>query len=118
MCACHGLITLGARMTGDANLARGHHQERPTLKRFSVFLEDGIKLFDFRLKGCSGEPKEDDAGVAELLVEDQLAEIAVSNHQDPSLLPGDSQDIRIGKTRRIVARDGGHVMAELAKVRN
>ena len=79
---------LGARTTGHANLARSHYEERTTLKRFSVFLEDGIEVFDFRLQGCSGKPKENDAGVGELLVEDQLTEIAVGNHQYPLLLPG------------------------------
>jgi hypothetical protein len=105
-------------MTSYADLARGHHQELTTLQRFSVLLEYGIEVFDFRLQGCSGEPKEDDAGVGELLVEDQLAEIAVGNHQHPSLLPGDGQDIRIGKTGRIVVRDSLNVMSELAKVGN
>jgi hypothetical protein len=38
----HGLVALGARTTGDANLARGHHQERTALKRVSMFLEGRI----------------------------------------------------------------------------
>src|SRR5262245_43229304 len=80
---------LGARMAGHANLARGHHEEFTTLKRFNVLLEYGIELFDFRLEGCSGESEEDDAGMDKSLVEDQFAEIAVGDHQNPSLCPGD-----------------------------
>jgi hypothetical protein len=106
------------RTTGNANLARGHHQELTTLDRFSVFLEYGIEVFDFSLKGYSWEPKEDDAGVDKALVEDQLAEIAVGDYQYPSLFPGDRQDVLIGKTRRVVLRDGLNIMAKLAKVRD
>jgi hypothetical protein len=54
---------LGARTASHANLARGHHQERTTLERFSVFLEDSIELVDLGVQVCSWEPKEDDAGV-------------------------------------------------------
>jgi hypothetical protein len=52
------------------------------------------------------------------LVEDKLAEIAVGDDQNPSLFPGDCEDVLIGKTRRIVTRDDMNVMSELAKVRN
>ncbi len=83
-----------------------------------MFLQYSIEVFKLGLQVGSWEPKEDDAGVDESLVENQLAEIAVSDHQNPSLCPGDGQDVRIGKTRRIVARDGLNVMAELAKVGN
>jgi hypothetical protein len=51
-------------------------------------------------------------------LEDRLAEIAVGNDQNPSLFPGDFKDILIGKTRRIVTRDGLNVMPEMAKVGN
>ena len=51
-------------------------------------------------------------------MKDQLAEIPVSNDQNPRLLPGNGQDILISKTRRILARDGHNIMAEVAKVRN
>ena len=53
--------------------------------------------------------------VGESLVEYQLPEISISNHQNPSLLPSDDQDILIGKTRRIISRNGLSVMAKLAK---
>ena len=105
-------------MTGHANLARGHHQELAALKRLSVFLQDGIEVFDLGVKVCSWESKEDDARVSELMVEDQLAEVAASDYQHPSFWPGDRQDILIGKPGRIVARDGGNVMTEVAKMGN
>jgi hypothetical protein len=70
------------------------------------------------LKVGSWKSKEDDAGVGESLVENQFAKIAVGDHQNPLLLPGDGQDILIGKSRWIVARDGLSVMAKLAKVGN
>jgi hypothetical protein len=75
-------------------------------------------MLDLGLQLGSRKPEEHDAGVDESLVEDQLAEIAVSHHQHPTLCPGDGQDILIGKTMRIVARDDLNVMAELAKVGN
>ena len=109
---------LGAGTTGHANLAWSHHQELPALNRLSVFVQYGIEVFDLGLKVCSWESKKDDAGVDEPLVEDQLAEIALGDHENPSLLPSDGQDIRIGKARRIVASDSLNVMAEFVKVRN
>jgi hypothetical protein len=63
-------------------------------------------VFNLGVQVSSRKPKEDDAGVSESLVKDQLAEIAVGYHQNPLLCPGDRQDGFIGKTRRIVARDG------------
>ena len=50
------------------------------------------------------------------LIEDQLAEIAIGNDEDPLLLTGNRQDILIGKTMRVIARDSGNVMAEASKV--
>jgi hypothetical protein len=32
MCARHGLVALGARTAGHANLARGHHEEFAALE--------------------------------------------------------------------------------------
>ena len=53
------------------------------------------------------------------MVEDKLAEIAVfCDDQDSSLFPGDFKDVFIGKTGRIVTRDGLNVMSKLTKVRN
>jgi hypothetical protein len=75
-------------MTGHANLTRGHYQERTTLEHFSVFLYYSIELVDLSLQLSSGKPKEDNTGMDKSLVEDQLAEITVGDHQYPSLLPG------------------------------
>ncbi len=118
MCVRHGLVALGARTTGDADLAGGHHQELASFELVGVFLQHSIELVDLGVKVGSGESKEDDAGVGELLVEDQLTEIAVSDHQNPSLLLSNGQDILIDKTGRVVARDDHNVMATLAKVGN
>ncbi len=73
-------------------------------------------MVELGVEVCAWESNEDDAGVGEALVEDQRAEITVSHHQHPALLPGDRQDVRIGKTMGIVARDGNNIMPELAKV--
>jgi hypothetical protein len=43
----------------------------------------------------------------------ELAEIAVSDEQNPWLFPGDFKNILIAKTMRIVMRDGLNVMSEL-----
>src|SRR6266446_10595922 len=77
-----------------------------------------IEVFDFGLQGRAGKPKEDDTGMGKLVVKDQLAEIPISDDQHTRLFPGNGQDIVIGKTRRIMARDCGNVMATLTKVGN
>jgi hypothetical protein len=51
-------------------------------------------------------------------VEDELTEVTISNDQNPLLFLGDFKHVLIGKTWRIVTRDGGNVMSKLAKVRN
>jgi hypothetical protein len=109
---------LGARATGYANLARGHHQELTAFEFVSVFREHGIEVFDFGVKACAGKPKKDDAGMGKFLVKDQFAEIPISNEENTFLVPGNGQHILIGKTWRVVARDDLHVMAESAKVGN
>ena len=81
-----------------------------------MFLKHGIEVFNFGLQGRSRKPKEHDTSMSKCLVKDQLAEIPVSNDQHTRLLPGDGQDILIGKTRRIIARDSGNVVAKLTKV--
>jgi hypothetical protein len=45
-------------------------------------------MFDLGLQLGPGKSEKQDAGVAEALVEDQLAEIAIGNDQNSSLLPG------------------------------
>jgi hypothetical protein len=57
------LSALATRMTGNADLARGHHQEFTKLELISVVLQNRTELFDLDLETCSGEPKENDAGV-------------------------------------------------------
>jgi hypothetical protein len=99
-------------------LAGGHDYELATRKLVSVFLQHGIKVFGFGLEARSWKPKEDDAGVDEALMEDQFPEIAVGNEQNALLVPCDRKDILIGKTRRVLARDGRNVMAKFAKVGN
>ena len=109
---------LGTRTTGNANLAGGHHQKFTELEIVSVFLQHGIELVDLGLQWGSREPKENDAGVGESLLEDKLAKIAVSNDQDPSLSSCDVEDVLIRKTMRIMTRDDMNVMSKLTKVRN
>jgi hypothetical protein len=48
-------------------------------------------------------------------MEDQLAEIAISDDQNPLLARCNRQDVIIRKTRRVIARDRGHVMPRLRR---
>ena len=91
---------LGTWATRNANLAWSHHQEFAELKIVSVFAEHGIEVFDLGLETGSRKTEENDAGVGQFLLEDQLAEIAVSNDQDSLLFPGYFKDILIGETVR------------------
>jgi hypothetical protein len=77
---------LGARPTGNSNLAGGHDQEFAMRKLVSVFLQHGIEVFDLGLKAGSGKSKEDDPGVEETFVEDQFAEISIGNEQNALLV--------------------------------
>jgi len=54
---------LGARTTGNANLAWGHNQELTACKLLNVLFEHRIEVFNFGLQGSSWKPKENDAGV-------------------------------------------------------
>ena len=83
-----------------------------------MFLDHCIAMVDLDLESGSRKPNEHDAGMSEALVEDQLAEIAVGNQQNPLLLAGNGKDILISQTMRVIARDGRNVVAELAKVGN
>jgi hypothetical protein len=69
-------------------LARAHHQELATGKLTGVFLQHGPEVFDLGLQGRTWQPEEEDAAVGDALVENQLAEVAVGNDQDPLLPPG------------------------------
>jgi hypothetical protein len=46
-------------------------------------------VFDLSFQAGPRKSEEQNAGVGKALVENQLAEIAVSNQQNPLLLPGD-----------------------------
>jgi hypothetical protein len=109
---------LGARKTGNADLPWRDDNKLAACKLVSVILHHGIEVFDLGLQVSSWKSKEDDAGVDESLVEDQLTEIAVGNEQNPLLFPSDGKDILISKTRGVLARDRRNVMAKLAKVGN
>jgi len=106
------------RTTCNTNPAGGYHEEFTALKLSSMFLKHRIEVFDFGSQGRSWKPKEDDTGMGKLVVKDQLAEIPISDDQHTRLFPGNGQDIVIGKTRRLMARDCGNVMATLTKVGN
>ena len=105
-------------MTGYANPAGGDDKKRAALKRFSALMECPIELVNLGLQGSARKPEEDDAGVGEALLKDQLAEIAVGNDQNPLLLPGNCQDILIGKTVGVVTGDSLNVMSERLHVGN
>ena len=110
--------TLDVRTASNANPAGTDPPPTPTLKRLSVFIQRPVELFDFGWQRSTWQPEEDDAGVGEALLKDQLAEIAVGNDQNPLLLPGDGQDILIGKTVWVVTGDGLNVMSERLQVGN
>jgi hypothetical protein len=78
----------------------------------------GNEVVNFGLQSRSWKPKENDTSMGKFLIIDQLAKIAVSNDQHTRLFPGDGQDIFIGKTRRIITRDRGNIMAKGVKVGN
>ena len=103
---------------GNANPAGSDDEERAALKRISVIIEYLIELVDLGLQGSAGKPEEDDAGVGEALLKDELAEIAVGNNQNPLLLPGNCQDILIGKTVWVVTGDSLNVMSERLQMGN
>ena len=71
-----------------------------------------------RIRPGAWKTKEQDAGVGKALLKDELAEIAISNKQNPLLVPGNGKHILIGQTMRIIAGDGGNVMSKLSKVGN
>jgi hypothetical protein len=107
---------LSSRATGNPNVARRHNDELSGRQLVRLILERLIQVFDLGLQLGPGKPEKQHASVGKSLVEDQLAEIAVGNDEDALLLPGDRQHVLIGKTRRIVSRDGRDVVAEASKV--
>jgi hypothetical protein len=81
-------------------------------------LSAGIEVFDLGLQAGSRETEENDAGVSESLLEDQFAEIAVGDDQDPLLFAGDFKDILVGETVREIPRDCLNVVSEILEVRD
>ena len=92
--------SLRVRTASNTNPAGTDHHKCTGLKRLSVFIQRPVELFDFGLQGGAWKPKEDDASVGKALLEDQFAEIAVGNDENPLLVPGDGQHILIGKPVR------------------
>jgi hypothetical protein len=88
------------------NLARAHHQELAAGKFSGVFMECLVEVLDLGVQGGPRQPEEEDAGMGEALVENQLPEIAIGNDQDPLLLPGDRKHVLIGKAGREIAGNG------------
>jgi hypothetical protein len=82
-------------MTGNTGLAGGHDEELAAGKRLGVALEHGGEAVEPGGQGRPRQPEEQDAGVGEALVEDQLAEAAVGHHQDSPLSAGDGRDILV-----------------------
>jgi len=81
--------TLRGWATGNTNLTRGNDEELSAFKLLSVFLKHPVQLVNLGLKCRSRKAKENDAGVGESLVEDQLPEIPISNNKNSLLLPGE-----------------------------
>jgi hypothetical protein len=81
-----------------------------------MVLQRLIQMFNLALQLSPGKPEKQHAGMAKALMEDQLAEIAISNDQNPLLLSRDRQDVLIRKAMRVVSGDGRNVMAEASKV--
>jgi hypothetical protein len=99
-------LSLGTRPIRNPNLARAHHQELAAGELSSGFLDHGIEVFDFGLQGRTWQPEEEDAGMGEALVENQLSEFAVGNDQNAFLPPGDRQHVLIVKAGREVVGNG------------
>jgi hypothetical protein len=110
------LRLLGAMSTSNPNVARRHNDEFAGRQLVSVVQQRLIQMLDLRLQLGPGKPEKQHAGVGKALVENQLAEIAVRNNQNALLLPGDRQDVLIGKPRRVVTGDSGNIVGEASKV--
>ena len=104
--------------TGNTNVSRRHNNELAGRQLIGVGLERLIQMLDFGLQLGSGKPEKQHAGVGKALVEDQLAEIAVGNDEDPLLLHGDRQDILVRQAMRMITRDRRNVMAKASEVGN
>jgi hypothetical protein len=107
---------LRPRSARNSNIARRHNDEFAGRQLVSVVLQRLIQMLYLRLQLGPGKPEKQDAGVGKALVKDQLTEIAVGNDEDPLLLPGNRQHVLIGKTGRVVSRDGRDVVIVASKV--
>ena len=65
--------------TGNANVARRHHDKLAGRQLISVSLQRLIQVFDLRLQLGPRKPEKHHAGVRKAMVENQLAEIPISN---------------------------------------
>src|SRR5215468_5604968 len=115
LCRPSILCVFGPRMTCNPNPAGGHHQKLATLKFVRVLLKYPIEVVNLDLQGRAWKAEENDTGMSKCLVIDQLTKIPVYHDQNTRLLPGDCQDIFIGKTRWVIARDSRDVMATLTE---
>jgi hypothetical protein len=86
---------LGAWATRNANLAWSHHQELAELEIVGVFAEHGIEVFDLGFETGSRKAEENDAGVSQFLLKDQLTEVAVGNDKDLPLIACNFKDVII-----------------------
>jgi hypothetical protein len=75
-------------------------------------------MFDLGLQESTRQTEEDDAGVGEALVEDQLPKIAIGNHQNALLVAGNGKDILVSKAVWVVLGNGRDIVAEVAKMRD
>jgi hypothetical protein len=93
-----------------------HNDELPGRQLLSVLLQRLIQVLNLGLELCPGKPEKQDAGVSKPLMENQLAEIAVSNDQDPMLLPCELKNVLIRQSMRVIAGDSRNIMAKASKM--
>jgi hypothetical protein len=106
----------GSRTSGNADMARRYHDKFAAIEVVSVIRKHACKMVNLALQGRTRQAKENDTGVRTVLVKYQLAEIPVSDNKNPSLLPGNCQDLLICEAMRILAGDRDNVMTKVAKV--
>ena len=106
----------GPRSTGNPNAPRRHNDKLAGRHLVRVYLQRLIQVLDLRLQLGPWKPEKQHAGMGKALIEDQFAEIAVRNDEDPLLLAGNCQHVLIRQAVRVVARYGGNVVAEVTKV--
>ena len=114
-------------MTGNTGLAGGHDKELAAGKRLGVALQHGGEAVELGGQGRPRQPEEQDAGVGEALVEDQLAGVSVGHHQDLPLPTGEGQDILVSEAVRVtlsgpctevkIPKSGCHSVTRVEKFR-